>query len=54
MTRSRRRVAITGLGMVTPIGHDVASTWEALLAGQSGVGSIRAFDASGFPVRIAA
>ncbi len=54
MTRNRRRVAITGVGMVTPLGHDVASTWDALLAGRSGVGAIRNFDASGFPVRIAA
>jgi 3-oxoacyl-(acyl-carrier-protein) synthase len=40
--------------MVTPLGNDVASTWEALLAARSGVGPIRSFDASGFPVRIAA
>ncbi len=54
MTRGGRRVAITGLGMVTPLGNDVASTWEALLAARSGVEPIRGFDASGFPVRIAA
>ena len=36
MTDSRRRVAITGIGMVTPAGNDVATTWEALLAGRSG------------------
>ncbi len=54
MTRGGRRVAITGLGMVTPLGNDVASTWEAILAGRSGVGPIRNFDASGFPIRIAA
>jgi 3-oxoacyl-(acyl-carrier-protein) synthase len=40
--------------MVTPLGNDVASTWEALLAGRSGVEPIQSFDASGFPVRIAA
>jgi 3-oxoacyl-[acyl-carrier-protein] synthase II len=50
----RRRVAITGLGLVTPIGCNVAATWEALLAGRSGVAPISLFDASGFPVRIAA
>ena len=54
MTRERRRVAITGLGLVTPLGNDVAATWDALLAGRSGVGAITSFDASGFPVRIAA
>ncbi len=49
-----RRVAITGLGTVSPCGPDVPSTWEALLAGRSAVGPITAFDASGWPVRIAA
>jgi beta-ketoacyl-acyl-carrier-protein synthase II len=51
---ARRRVAITGLGLVTPAGNDVASTWSALRAGRSAVAPIRTFDASGFPVRIAA
>jgi 3-oxoacyl-[acyl-carrier-protein] synthase II len=50
----RRRVAITGLGLVTPVGNDVASTWAALLAARSGAATIASFDASGFPVRIAA
>src|SRR5437773_8877356 len=50
---ARRRVAITGLGLVTPVGNDVASTWAALLAGKSGGAAISLFDASGFPVRIA-
>ena len=49
-----RRVVVTGLGAVTPIGGDVASTWESALAGRSGVDFIRAFDPEGFPVRIAA
>jgi 3-oxoacyl-[acyl-carrier-protein] synthase II len=49
-----RRVAITGLGAVTPIGLDAPSTWEAAVAGRSGVGWIESFDASGYPVRIAA
>jgi 3-oxoacyl-[acyl-carrier-protein] synthase II len=49
-----RRVAITGLGAVTPLGLDAPSTWEAAVAGRSGVDWIKAFDASGFPVRIAA
>ena len=54
MTDSRRRVAITGIGMVTPVGNDVASTWEALLAGRSAAAPIRGFDASGFSTRIGA
>ena len=49
-----RRVAVTGLGAVTPIGNDAPSTWQAALAGKSGVDFIRSFDASGYPVRIAA
>jgi 3-oxoacyl-[acyl-carrier-protein] synthase II len=49
----RRRVAITGLGAVTPVGNDAASTWEALLAGRSGIGKLDAFPADTFPVRIA-
>ena len=48
-----RRVAITGVGAVTPIGNDAPTTWEAALAGQSGVAEIRAFDASESPVGIA-
>jgi beta-ketoacyl-acyl-carrier-protein synthase II len=48
-----RRVAVTGLGAVTPLGLDARSTWDAAVAGQSGVDFIRAFDASEYPVRIA-
>ena len=51
---ARRRVAITGLGLVTPVGNDVATTWDNLRAGVSGGAAITLFDASGFPVRIAA
>ncbi len=50
----RRRVAITGLGMVTPVGNNARSSWANLLAGRSGIGVIQQFDASGFPVRIGA
>jgi 3-oxoacyl-[acyl-carrier-protein] synthase II len=53
MTREQRRVAITGLGLVTPLGNDTAAAWNGLLAGRSGVAPITRFDASGFPVRIA-
>jgi 3-oxoacyl-[acyl-carrier-protein] synthase II len=49
----RRRVVVTGLGAVSPVGNDVASTWEALLAGRSGIGPITRFDASGLGCRIA-
>ncbi len=49
-----RRVAVTGLGAITPIGLDARSTWDAALAGHSGVDWISAFDPTGFPVRIAA
>ena len=48
-----RRVAVTGLGAVTPLGLDAQSTWEGAVSGRSGVDWIRAFDPSGFPVRIA-
>lgn len=48
-----RRVVITGLGAVTPLGNTVPETWEAILAGRSGVGSITRFDASNLATRIA-
>lgn len=47
-----RRVVVTGLGAVTPVGNDVPSTWEALLAGRSGVGHITLFDTSRFDVDV--
>ena len=50
----RRRVAVTGLGMVTPAGNDCSTTWDTLLAGRSQIGPITHFDASGFSTRIAA
>ena len=49
-----RRVVITGMGAVTPLGNDLRTTWERLLAGESGVDRIKAFDPSPFPVQIAA
>lgn len=51
---TRRRVVVTGLGLVTPVGLDVKSTWDAILSGKSGVGMITAFDAANLPVRICA
>ncbi|MDQ6796518.1 MAG: beta-ketoacyl-ACP synthase II [Actinomycetota bacterium] len=50
----RRRVVVTGMGAVTPLGATVDATWAAMVAGRSGVGPIRSFDASGLAVRIAA
>ena len=48
------RVFVTGMGIVSPLGLDVASTWEALVDGVSGVDYITAFDLDGFETRIAA
>jgi 3-oxoacyl-[acyl-carrier-protein] synthase II len=50
---SMRRVVVTGLGMVTPLGCGVESSWTRLLAGESGAGPITSFDASDLPARIA-
>jgi 3-oxoacyl-[acyl-carrier-protein] synthase II len=49
-----RRVVVTGLGAVTPLGNDWRSTWDAAVAGRSGIDFISTFDTSAFPVRIAA
>lgn len=49
-----KRIVITGIGLVTPLGHDVETVWKKLLAGESGVGPITLFDASNFPTKIAA
>ncbi len=48
-----RRVVITGIGAITPVGNDAETYWRALLAGQSGIGPITRFDASRHPVRVA-
>jgi len=50
----KRRVVVTGMGMITPVGNDVATTWRSLIEGKSGTAPITKFDASKFPVRIAA
>ncbi len=50
----KKRIVITGLGAVTPVGNDVPTTWEALVAGRSGIDSITRFDVSDMGVRIAA
>jgi 3-oxoacyl-(acyl-carrier-protein) synthase len=51
---ARRRVAITGVGLVTPVGNNAADTWAGLLDGRSGIAPITQFDASGFAARIGA
>src|ERR1043166_3961380 len=48
-----RRVVVTGLGLVTPLGNTVEATWARAIAGKSGAGPITKFDASDFPVRFA-
>jgi 3-oxoacyl-[acyl-carrier-protein] synthase II len=50
---SRRRVVVTGLGIVCPVGIGVDDSWRAIVAGRSGIGPITQFDASTFPTRIA-
>ncbi|MCS7034862.1 MAG: beta-ketoacyl-ACP synthase II, partial [Phycisphaerae bacterium] len=49
----KRRVAITGMGVITSLGETVDELWEALCAGRSGIGPITRFDVSGYPVRFA-
>lgn len=49
---SKRRVVITGMGMVSPVGNDVRSCWDAICAGRSGIGPIDRFDASDYSTRI--
>ncbi|MCU0721581.1 MAG: beta-ketoacyl-[acyl-carrier-protein] synthase family protein [Pirellula sp.] len=50
----RRRVVVTGIGMINPLGHDVETVWSALKESKSGVGPISIFDATGYPTTIAA
>lgn len=50
---SKRRVVVTGMGMLSPVGNTVETTWQALLAGQSGISLIDHFDTSGFATRFA-
>ena len=53
MTSEHRRVCVTGIATLNPLGNDVATTWEAVQAGRSGIGPITLFDATGFETRIA-
>src|SRR4029079_11235363 len=48
-----RRVVVTGLGLVTPLGTGVEKTWKAICAGQSGIGRITKFDSTGYDAQIA-
>jgi len=52
-SNGRRRVVITGVGAVTPLGNDVETSWKNLLAGESGAGVIKQFDHSTYPVHFA-
>ena len=52
-TNGRRRVVITGVGAVTPLGNDIETTWTNLISGRSGAAPITLFDASGYPVNFA-
>jgi 3-oxoacyl-[acyl-carrier-protein] synthase II len=54
LSRSKqRRVVVTGLGCVSPVGNTVAAAWETLLAGRSGIATITRFDASAFSTHFA-
>lgn len=50
---SKRRVVVTGLGIISPVGNDIATAWDNVKAGKSGIGPVTNFDASKFPTRIA-
>src|SRR5690349_2466014 len=50
---NNRRVVVTGLGAVSPLGNDVATTWDGIVNGRSGIGPITNFDATNFTTRIA-
>lgn len=50
---SRRRVVVTGLGIVSPVGNNIKTAWENILAGNSGIGPVTRFDVADFPVRFA-
>jgi 3-oxoacyl-[acyl-carrier-protein] synthase II len=52
-TKPERRVVVTGMGMVTPLGLNVQDSWKAAISGQSGIGSITAFDSTAFEVHFA-
>jgi 3-oxoacyl-[acyl-carrier-protein] synthase II len=49
---AKRRVVVTGMGIVSPVGSTVETAWTNILAGRSGIGPVTAFDVSDYPVRI--
>ena len=49
----QRRVVVTGVGLVSPLGVGTEATWDGLVSGRSGIGPVTRFDATNFPVRIA-
>src|ERR1700740_3786144 len=49
---SKRRIVVTGLGVVSPVGSTVKAAWDTILRGESGIGPVTRFDVSAFPVRI--
>ena len=51
--RGDRRIVITGMGCISPVGNDVTSAWDAICNGRSGIGPLEAFDAERFPAKIA-
>ncbi len=53
MNSGKRRVVVTGMGIVSPVGNDLASAWDSIVNGRSGIGPITSFDASAFATRIA-
>ena len=50
----KKRVVVTGMGVISPVGNDVATFWENLIAGKRGIRPIERFDVSQYPTRIAA
>ena len=50
---SKRRVVVTGMGMLSPLGNDLVSSWDGIVNGRSGIGPVTSFDASTYPTRIA-
>ncbi|MGC3964369.1 MAG: beta-ketoacyl-ACP synthase II [Rhodocyclaceae bacterium] len=50
---TRRRVVVTGLGIISPVGNSVATAWDNIINGRSGIGRVTRFDVSGFPTQIA-
>jgi 3-oxoacyl-[acyl-carrier-protein] synthase II len=53
VTAQQRRVVVTGVGLVSPLGIGTAATWDGLMAGRSGIRTVTRFDTTGYPCRIA-